>query len=126
MEEYYEREKKSGIKTGDRVRVFTTADNYEMGWALRWSKAMTDMVGREFTVMDMGSPSEFSRDWCDGVKLINEHGTAYWFPYFVLEKPSKHLAPSELNPDLSTFEGRAEKTLHALTLTHLKNQQAKP
>ena len=79
MESYYERQKESGFKIGDRVRVIKIVEDYTDGWKNTWVPQMSKRVGKEGTICNIGSFDE-------GI-VIEWHENEYFsYPYFVLEK----------------------------------------
>jgi len=78
-EEYIEKERKSGIKPGDIVRVTRRANDYDGGWLNTWEKEMSEMIGEELKVSRIA-------DHGLGISLYLEGFGIFCFPYFVLEK----------------------------------------
>lgn len=72
---YLERQKASGLKPGDWVKVTRAAVSGEQGWESFWIVRLDKYIGGIFQI------AEFRYEW--GFRL---KGTNYWFPYFILEK----------------------------------------
>jgi len=77
-EEYLKKQKASGIKVGDRVRVLRKAKEGERGWGNSWVEDMDGKVGKTGIV-----------HYVDEEFGIGLSGSTCGFPYFVLEKVKK-------------------------------------
>lgn len=99
---YVERQTKwivdNDVKKGDKMRVTRKAYNNEDGWNNSWVGGMDDWVGKVFEVCSIHHES--------GIRLEDDCGEFWNFPYFVLEKveePEQKYVPF----DLSEEEDRA-------------------
>ncbi len=81
MSDYLERQKESGIRVGDRVKVTRIASDYEGNWGTHWTSRMNETVGKVWEVTANNSDHGFKLN--DGSRCV--------FPYFVLEKVSAKL-----------------------------------
>lgn len=83
-EDYKQREKASGIKPGDMVKVIRKCRSHENGWDNDWAEEMDSTVGKIYTVKAFSTKDDKgiglgNRSICDPDK--------HWFyPYFVLQK----------------------------------------
>jgi hypothetical protein len=83
---YSDRQKESGFKVGDKVRVTRIAEDYEDDWSNCWNSQMDGAVGNVFTIeedrKELGFRLNFAR---------------YGFPYFILELVSEKACTTKSN-----------------------------
>lgn len=77
---YLEKQEKSGLMVGDKVRVTREAGAYEGGWDNDWFPDMNEAVNKIGTITSEKGSSGFA------VKFTSDEDYPYWYPYFVLEK----------------------------------------